>query len=79
MLEIRAYVGRTGVLTPVAVLDPVRIAGVMVAHASLHNQDEVDRLDVRAGDRVFVERAGDVIPKVVKVARKKRPRPPIRS
>lgn len=71
--EIRAYVGRTGVLTPVAVLDPVRIAGVTVAHASLHNQDEVERLGVRVGDTVFVERAGDVIPKVVKIARDKRP------
>jgi DNA ligase (NAD+) len=71
--EIRAYVGRTGVLTPVAVLDPVRIAGVTVAHASLHNQDEVERLGVRVGDTVFVERAGDVIPKVVKIVREKRP------
>jgi DNA ligase (NAD+) len=70
--DIRAYVGRTGTLTPVAVLTPVRIAGVTVVHASLHNQDEVDRLDVRVGDTVFVERAGDVIPKVVKVVHQKR-------
>jgi DNA ligase (NAD+) len=65
--KIEISVGRTGVLTPFAVLEPVHIGGVTVTTASLHNIDEVRRLDVRAGDRVLVERAGDVIPKVVKV------------
>jgi len=70
--EIQAYVGRTGAVTPVATLEPVEIGGVTVTHVSLHNQDEVDRKDIRVGDTVLVERAGDVIPHVVQVITEKR-------
>jgi len=71
--EILASVGRTGVVTPVAVLKPVHVSGVTVTHATLHNQDEVDRKDVRIGDTVIVRRAGDVIPEVVGTIPEKRP------
>ncbi len=66
VLEIWPSVGRTGVVTPIASLQPVNLGGVTVSNASLHNMDEVERKDIRAGDEVLVERAGDVIPYVLK-------------
>lgn len=70
--NIVVQVGRTGVLTPIAELEPVNIHGVVVARAALHNQEEIDRKDVRIGDWVLVQRAGDVIPEVVSVMMEKR-------
>jgi len=71
--EITVQVGRTGVLTPVAELEPVFLAGSTISRATLHNQEEVERKDIRVGDTVVIEKGGDVIPKVVEVVLKKRP------
>jgi DNA ligase (NAD+) len=74
---IEVQVGRTGKLTPVALLDPVFLAGSTVSRATLHNEEEVARKDVRVGDTVLIEKGGDVIPKVVEVVLSKRPQPAV--
>ena len=72
VLSVNFQMGRTGALTPVANLKPVKLGGVTISNATLHNMDEVERLDIRIGDFVKVKRAGDVIPKVIKVEKNKR-------
>lgn len=71
--DITVQVGRTGVLTPKAVVAPVRLAGTTVTNATLHNQDNIDRLDIRIGDTVLVQKAGEIIPEILEVIHEKRP------
>ncbi len=73
VLDVVVQVGRTGVLTPKVIVEPVRLAGTMVSAATLHNQDNIDRLDLRVGDTVLIQKAGEIIPEVLSVNIAKRP------
>lgn len=73
VVDIVVQVGRTGVLTPKAVIEPVRLAGTTVTNATLHNQDNIERLDIRIGDTILVQKAGEIIPEVLSVNKSKRP------
>ena len=73
VLDVVVQVGRTGVLTPKVIVEPVRLAGTTVSAATLHNQDNIDRLDLRIGDTVLLQKAGEIIPEVLSVNRDKRP------
>ena len=73
IVDIEINVGRTGVLTPKAVIEPVRLAGTTVTNATLHNADNIERLDIRIGDTVLVQKAGEIIPEVLSVNKTKRP------
>jgi len=72
LLDVRFQVGRTGIITPVAILKPVHISGTTVSRATLHNFDEIERLEVKIKDKVYIEKSGEIIPKILRVAREKR-------